>query len=267
MQPITSRDNPRLKSAARLLASSRERRKVGRCVLEGEHLVEVYCRRHGAPETLLIVESALMRPSVEALIRLVPERDVVVVSEGAWSALGALPPAVGTIAVVEAPRPVLDRIASFCLLLEDVQDPGNVGSIIRTAAASGVEQIFLSPGCAFAWSPKVLRAAQGGHFHLDIHEDVDLVQWSTRYGGTLVATVADGGLSLFAADLASLPLAIAIGNEGSGISATLRVAASMAVTIPMPGGFESLNAAAAAAICLFESVRQREAGRGSGVAA
>lgn len=263
MQSITSRDNPRLKSATRLLSSSRERRKMGRCVLEGEHLVDVYVRRHGTPETLLVVESAAPRPAVQALMRLVPERDVVVVSDTAWSTLGALPPAVGVLAVVEAPRPVQGPIAAFCLLLEDVQDPGNVGSIIRTAAASGVEQIFLSPGCAFAWSPKVLRAAQGGHFHVDIYEDVDLVQWSTRYGGTLVATVADGGMSLFATDLASLPLAIAIGNEGSGISAPLRAAASIAVTIPMPGDFESLNASAAAAICLFESVRQREAARSS----
>ena len=173
MQPITSRDNPRLKSATRLLTSSRERRKLGRCVLEGEHLVDVYRARHGAPETLLVVESALARPGVETLMRGVPERDVVVVSDSAWSALGALPPAVGVLAVVEAPRPVLGQIAAFCLLLEDVQDPGNVGSIIRTAAAAGIEQIFLSPGCAFAWSPKVLRAAQGGHFHVEIYEDVD----------------------------------------------------------------------------------------------
>src|ERR1700709_1981725 len=133
MQPITSRDNPRLKSVTRLLSSSRERRKVGRCVLEGEHLVDVYVRRHGAPETLLVVESALMRPAVQALMRSLPERDVVVTSEAAWATVGASPPAVGMLAVVETPRPTLDRIAPFCLLLEDVQDPGNVGSIIRSA--------------------------------------------------------------------------------------------------------------------------------------
>jgi RNA methyltransferase, TrmH family len=263
MQHITSRENPRLKSAMRLLASSRERRKLERCVLEGEHLVEVYCRRHGAPETLLIVESALSNATVQALMQVVPPRDTLVVGESAWVSLAALPSAIGALAVIQAPHPTLDRVADFCLLLEDLQDPGNVGSIIRTAAASGVEQVFLSPGCAFAWSPKVLRAAQGGHFHLDIFEDVDLGEWARNFRGKLVATVANRGASLFAADLASRPLAIAIGNEGGGLSAGLCQAASTSVTIPMPGGFESLNAAAAAAICLFESVRQREALRRS----
>ena len=241
----------------RLLASSRERRKLARCVLEGEHLVQVYCRRYGAPETLLIAESALSRPVAQELLRVVPPQDVLIITEHAWAALPQLPPAIGVLAVVEAPRPVLERIADFCLLLEDVQDPGNVGSIIRTAAASGVEQIFLSPGCAFAWSPKALRAAQGGHFHVAIFEDVDLAHWATQFAGTLVAAVANGGTSLFDIDLTAARLAIAIGNEGAGLSHGLREAAATAATIPMPGRFESLNAAAATAVCLFERVRQR----------
>jgi TrmH family RNA methyltransferase len=116
--------------------------------------------------------------------------------------------------------------------------------------------VLLSPQCAFAWSPKVLRAGQGAHFHLQIFEDIDLVAWASSYHGTLVAAVAAGGESLFTADLAP-PLAIAIGNEGAGLSDALRAAAARRVTIPMPGRFESLNAATAAAVCLFECVRQR----------
>ena len=145
--------------------------------------------------------------------------------------------------------------ADFCLLLADRQDPGNVGAILRSAAAAGVGQVFLSPHCAFAWSPKVLRAGQGAHFHLEIFEDVDLVAWVRDYRGTLVAAVTSGGESLFTADLAG-PVAVAIGNEGAGLSESLRAAAQGRVSIPMPGGFESLNAAAAAAICLFECVRR-----------
>jgi TrmH family RNA methyltransferase len=139
--------------------------------------------------------------------------------------------------------------------LADRQDPGNVGAILRSAAAAGVGQVFLSPHCAFAWSPKVLRAGQGAHFHLEIFEDVDLVAWVRDYRGTLVAAVTSGGESLFTADLAG-PVAVAIGNEGAGLSESLRAAAQGRVSIPMPGGFESLNAAAAAAICLFECVRR-----------
>ncbi len=137
-----------------------------------------------------------------------------------------------------------------------MQDPGNVGSILRTAAAAGVAQVFLSPRCAFAWSPKVLRAGQGGHFHLEIFEDVDLLAWMKNFHGTSVATVPSGGDSLFAADLRG-PIAIVVGNEGAGLSTALCAAATRRVTIPMPGKFESLNASAAAAVCLFECVRAR----------
>ena len=104
-------------------------------------------------------------------------------------------------AVVVAPRPEYREGAAFCLLLDGIQDPGNVGSILRTAASAGVEQVLLSAQCAFAWSPKVLRAGQGAHFHLQIFEDVDLVEWAHAYRGTLVAAVAAEGEPLFAVDL------------------------------------------------------------------
>ena len=256
MPRITSRDNPRLKEVARLIASSRARRKAERCVLEGEHIVAAYCRRQGAPETLLIAESALTRPAIAALRSTLPAAHTLVVVETAWPEFAQLPAAVGVLAVVATPKPRFERAGEFCLLLDAVQDPGNVGSILRSAAAAGVAQVFLSPSCAFAWSPKVLRAGQGAHFYLDIYEDVDLVAWARRYRGRTVATVAEGAAPVDATDLSG-PIALAIGNEGTGLSAELREAASLAVTIPMPGGFESLNAAAAAAICLFECVRQR----------
>jgi len=139
-----------------------------------------------------------------------------------------------------------------------VQDPGNAGSILRTAAAAGVTHALLSRHCAFAWAPKVMRAGMGAHFHLEIHEDVDLPAWAARYrarGGQVIATVRDGGTDLYRAALAR-PLALAIGNEGAGLSPALVAASSAKVTIPMPGGMESLNAAAAAAVTLFECVRR-----------
>jgi TrmH family RNA methyltransferase len=256
MPRITSRDNPRLKEAARLIASSRERRKTGRCVLEGEHVIATYRRIHGSPEMLLIAETALELPAIQALQTAIPAARTLVVASSAWAEFSQLPAAVGALAVVATPKPHFERAGDFCLLLEDVQDPGNVGSILRSAAAAGVAQVFLSAQCAFAWSPKVLRAGQGAHFHLEIYEDIDLAAWARNYRGRTVATVAEGGESLYAANLSG-PIAIAIGNEGAGLSVALREAASLAATIPMPGRFESLNAAAAAAICLFERVRQR----------
>jgi RNA methyltransferase, TrmH family len=257
MPRIISRDNPRLKEAVRLIASSRERRKAGRCVLEGEHIVAAYCRAHGPAETLLIAETALDRPAIRALQAVVPAAQTLIVTPSAWADFSQLPATVGALAVVPTPTPRFERAADFCVLLEDVQDPGNVGSILRSAAAAGVAQVFLSAQCAFAWSPKVLRAAQGAQFHLEIYEDVDLPEWAGRYEGKVAAAVAAGGKALYAADLTE-PVAVAIGNEGAGLSTALRTAATFEVTIPMPGDFESLNAAAAAAICLFECVRQRE---------
>jgi len=255
MPHISSQDNPRLKDAMRLLASSRERRKAGRCVLEGVHLVSVYLVRHGAPESLIVAGSAAANPEIDALTAAMPPTRVSTIDASVWTKLTQLPIDVGVLAVVPAPRPVFRHTAGFCLLLEDIQDPGNVGSILRSAAAAGVEQVFLSKGCAFAWSPKVLRAGQGGHFHLEIFEDVDLVDWARNFRGALIAAVAHGGQSLFEARLAA-PIAVAVGNEGAGLSPALRAAATYRVSIPMPGGFESLNAAAAAAVCLFECARQ-----------
>jgi TrmH family RNA methyltransferase len=256
MPRISSSDNPRLKEAARLIASSRERRKSGRCVLEGEHLVEVYCRRYGPPETLLAVVSAVDRPTVRALLARVPPARTLVVAESAWAELAQLPAAVGLLAVVAPPVPGIERAADFCLLLDGVQDPGNVGSMLRSAAAAGVAQVFMSPHCAFAWSPKVLRAGQGAHFHLAIFEGIDLGAWARAYRGKVVAMVAAAGETLYQADLSG-PVAVAIGNEGAGLSDELVAAARLRVTIPMPGEFESLNAASAAAIALYECVRQR----------
>jgi TrmH family RNA methyltransferase len=143
-----------------------------------------------------------------------------------------------------------------------VQDPGNVGSMLRTAAAAGCDQVLLSRTCAFAWSPKVLRAGQGAHFLTRVAEDVDLPAWLGGFradGGLAVATVAHDGADLYAARL-QLPLALAIGNEGSGLSDALTTACDLRLTIPIATGSESLNAAAAAAIVLFEARRQTRAG-------
>ncbi len=260
MQRVTSRQNPRLREAARLVGSARDRRKAGRCVLEGEHLVAVYQARHGSPETLIVTDEALAHEPVRAIAARDPARTLVVPA-ALFAELATLPAGVGMLAVVPTPRPQAIVPADFCLLLDDVQDPGNVGSMLRSAAAAGVTQVLLSKHCVFAWSPKVLRAGQGAHFHLAIHEDVDLPAWATGFraqGGAVVVTVAEGGADLFASTLGDR-VALVVGNEGAGVSPALLAAASMRVTIPMPGGTESLNAAAAAAICLFECVRQRGA--------
>lgn len=255
---IASRANARYREVARLVSSSRDRRKSGRCVLEGEHLVAAFLDRVGEPEALVVNEEALERDGVAALVARVAPGRVLAVPAALFDAMGTLPPDIGVIAIAAAPAPAVARPGRYCLVLEDLQDPGNLGSILRSAAAFGVDRVLLSRHCAFAWAPKVLRAGQGAHFQLAIHEDVDVVGFARDFratGGLLLAAVPAGGVPPASVRLAA-PLAVAIGNEGAGLSVALRDQAKVAVTIPMPGRTESLNAAAAAAVLLYEAVRQ-----------
>ena len=259
MPSITSAQNPRLRELLRLAGSSRERRKTGRCVLDGAHLIAVYLDRVGAPELLAVSDEAMAREEVRRLVDVVPASRTLMVPARLLAQESAMPADIGVLAIVPTPVEAARDDAAFTLLVEDVQDPGNVGSMLRTAAAAGVDQVLLSRDCAFAWSPKVLRAGQGAHFLTRVAEDIDLVAWTTALrarGGQAVATTVRGGADLYRTPLRE-PLALAIGNEGAGLSAALIACCDVQVTIPMAGGNESLNAAAATAVVLFEAVRQR----------
>jgi len=146
--------------------------------------------------------------------------------------------------------------AGLVLYLEDIQDPGNVGTLLRSAAAAGASDVVLSPRCAFAWSPKVLRAGMGAHFALNIVEGMEAADFLRAYRGASVALDAAAKRSLYELDLRS-PTAFLVGNEGAGLTHGARTAAGASARIPMPGRMESLNAATAGALCLFEAVRQR----------
>lgn len=253
---ITSANNPRLKEAARLLRSTHERRKSKLCVLEGEHLIEMYVAQHGAPHTLIATQT-FRQHSIVA--RCQNNADVYIVEDALFSVTATLPPAVGMLAIVSMPLP-RTIFGSFNLMFENVQDPGNAGTILRAAAAAGVSHAIFSKNSVSAWSPKVLRAAQGAHFLLNIVEDADVIAWAAQFraqGGKIAATVPRHGTDIYQADLAKLPLALAVGNEGNGLSQALFAGADWRLTIPMPGAMESLNVASAAAIFLFECVRQQ----------
>jgi TrmH family RNA methyltransferase len=168
----------------------------------------------------------------------------------------------GVLASVKTPRPpVIPAHIGACVMLEDIQDPGNLGSLLRSAAAAGIEHVFLSRLSVHAWSPRVLRAGMGAHFMLRIYEQCDLHALAREFTGRVVATSHRAGKAVFDVDLTG-HVAIVFGNEGTGLSAELTAAAHAVVAIPMPGRAESLNIAAAVAVCLFERVRQQRAARG-----
>ncbi len=258
MKTIRSRDNAFVKQLIALAHSSRERRKAGLTILDGVHLVRTYIDAIGAPHAIAIAESALVREEVRALLADVDAQMVNVLADNLMKEASSLESPAFVMAMAVTPESRAIANDATAIVLEDVQDPGNVGSILRSAAAAGVTQVMLSKTSAFAWSPKVLRAAQGAHFLVNIVEGVDVVEYVRGYRGRSLAMVAhgDGVARLQDIDLQG-PVAILIGNEGAGLSRALIDAATDRVTIPMPGKIESLNAAAAAAICLFELARQR----------
>jgi TrmH family RNA methyltransferase len=228
---------------------------MGKCVLEGAHTILSYVDRFGIPELIVINEDALDRVEMRAVIDRAGERQVIVADARLFSELAQTATPAGVLGVIAVPKPGSALPGPFNLLLEDVQDPGNVGTMLRTAAAAGVTHAFLSAGCAFAWSPKVLRSGQGAHFFLEIVERAELPAVARGFAGKVVAAVPGAATSLFDADLRG-PVMFMVGNEGAGLSDPLIACATARVAIPMPGGIESLNAAAAVAVCLFEKLRQ-----------
>ena len=256
MTILRSRDNVRVKRWRKLASEARLRREEQRAMIEGAHLLAEYLDRVGSPIAVLAAESALERPETAALIvrsGLAP----VVLADSVFGAVAGTESPSGIAAEIRIPDARRDPAASpLCVLLEGVQDAGNVGAILRSAAAFGAVDAVLSKGCADAWSPKVLRAAMGGHFRLEIRQDADLPGALRAFGGRAVCTVPRGGTPLHRADLSGR-IAWIFGAEGQGVSEALSASIPLQVSIPMPGGAESLNVASAAAICLYETFRQQ----------
>jgi len=254
---IRSRDNPQVKALVKLAGSSRERSKTGTTLLEGEHLVRAYRESGGRAETIFAAETAMAKPEIRALLEGAPADARLVLADRLVDRISQLVSAAGVGAVVRTPEPrLLPRTLASCVLLENIQDPGNLGSILRSAVAAGIAQVFLSRGSVFAWSPKVLRAGMGAHFFLSIFEAVDPAEVARGFPGRIVAMEPRAQPSLFDLDLKG-PVAWIFGNEGAGLSESVLRLATHRARIPMPGSAESLNVAAAAAICLFEQLRQR----------
>ncbi|MCZ7564235.1 MAG: RNA methyltransferase [Burkholderiales bacterium] len=262
MKRIQSRENAWYKSLVKLASSSRERRRLGMAILDGPHLIEAWRARGGIAEAIVASESGSTRPDVHGLLGAAPAHAHVILPDRLFDALAQVATPVGVLAVVATPAPAaLPAAIGDALLLDGLQDAGNLGAILRSAAAAGLTDVFLGHGCAFAWSPKVLRAGMGAHFGLTIREGVALEALAERCAGKLIATDPRAARSLDRVDLRG-PVAWIFGNEGAGITPALAAVASELVRIPMPGGTESLNVASAAAVCLFEQVRQRRAAAG-----
>lgn len=243
MEIIQSKTNRLIKDMKKLHQKKYRKQSY---LIEGWHLVEEALAAQAPIEQLLVTEEGLDRLDPQLPIRLVtPE----VLSEVADS-----PSPQGVIAQIALhPEPVPDHLEGRYLLLEDVQDPGNVGTMIRTADAAGLDGVFLSDKSADLYNMKVLRSMQGSHFHLPVYR-VELEEILDRFQASGLQVFATT-LSEHSVDYRSLTLpssyVLAMGNEGQGISETLAERADQLVHIPMPGQAESLNVAIACGILLF----------------
>lgn len=256
MKQISSPENPQFKALLKLAHSSRERRLAGYSLLDGVHLLQAYQARFGAPEQIAVSPGGTGNAEIQALLRKLPDSMPLLLSEHLFKQLSSVATPTGVIALIRTPRlEALPATLETCVLLEDLQDPGNLGSILRSCAAAGVKQIFLSKQAVNAWSPRVLRAGMGAHFCVEIYERADLVALARAFPGRVLVTQRDAARSVFDTDLTG-SVALVFGNEGAGVSAELMQCAHETIAIPMSAATESLNVAAAAAVCLFERVRQ-----------
>ena len=249
---VSARDNPLLVKLRKLARDPAAYRKLGSVWLEGEHLCSALRQRGQRPEQAVLTESAWADPALRALAQWAPR--CVLLPDALFEGLSALesPARLGFVLRLPA-APALDPAAAS-VVLDRVQDAGNVGSILRSAAAFGFGQVLAIKGTAALWSPKVLRAGMGAHFGLRLVEGLlpeDLAALSVPLLGTSLAT--DQWLHRAALPQ---PCAWVLGHEGQGVSPDLLARCAQVLRIPQPGGEESLNVAAAAAVCLYESMRR-----------
>lgn len=261
MKQITSRDNALYKELKQLATSASTRKKTSKTILDGVHLCLAFLQHRVAPEICVVSDSCIEHAEVAEILALCEAQGAQSISlpESLYQALSQVENGVGILFVIATPQMKTPLSLSVnAVVLDNLQDPGNLGSILRSAAGAGITQVFCSVGSASAWSPKVLRAGMGAHFLLEIFEGVNL---HALLGGAtipILATSSHTKTTIYQSDL-NQPVAWLFGHEGQGVDPELIALASETVTIPQKAEIESLNVAASAAICFFEQVRQQMA--------
>jgi TrmH family RNA methyltransferase len=251
---LSSRSHALVKQLHRLANEPGAYRRLGEVWLEGDHLCRAWLARGGMVPMAIVGASAWLQPGPRELAMAAAE--VVVLDDLLLPDISSLesPAQIGFLVRPQMQdQPVLPDEAT--VVLDRLQDPGNVGTILRSAAALGVRQVLAIKGCAALWSPKVLRSAMGAHFGLHLVEGLEVAALDALQV-PLVATSSHAAACVHELALPQ-PCAWVFGHEGQGVDAALMQRCAQTARIPQPGGEESLNVASAAAICLYESLRQR----------
>lgn len=262
---ITSPANPKIREAISLLTSRRSGSSGELFLIEGPHLIESAISAGASIRTVFFSEAALAQTTIMDIALSLGRKHIT-----CFETTGALIRKIsgtetpqGIVAVASFSKPPLKDITHgplpLLVLLDGIQDPGNLGSIIRTADAAGADGVVLLPGTCDAYAPKTIRATAGSIFNIPVitAETESVLSSLKQQRISVVATAADAGQSLFDARLDG-PIAFAFGNEAHGVSRPLRSRADSLLRIPIQGSAESLNVASAAAVCLYEAIRQRD---------
>ncbi|MGB7182605.1 MAG: RNA methyltransferase [Burkholderiaceae bacterium] len=264
---IESTANDGFRQLLALTQSSRERRKRRRSVIEGSKLFEAYLDsrpgRDAGARAVYIPAHVLHEPLIVSLLAR-HQGKIMVLTDALFKLASQMAVSNGPIAIIDTPQQGLPSVLeSDFVYLDRVQDPGNMGTILRTCAAAGVVDVVTSKGTAFCWAPKVLRAAMGAHFGLRIVESIEPPELMSRIGpglalrALLAPSAGPAVHNLYSADLRQ-PAGWLFGSEGAGLRPELRASATERLSIDQAAGVESLNVAAAVAISLFEARRQRQ---------
>lgn len=258
MKTLSSRQNPLIKEVHLLANSAAERRKQQKTLLDGVHLIQAALTHNVDLDAVFVSEHGLKSPEIALLVEQLEQyMSCILVSDSVFAYISPSDTPAGILAVIVPPATLSLAVPqSSCVILDTVQDTGNLGTILRSAAAAGIHDVYLSEGCAQAWSPRVLRAAMGAHFVLTIQEKTDIAALVASFKGQVLATGLQQAKSLYDLDLTQAT-AWLFGSEGQGLSEPIMALAHQQVIIPMAQGVESLNVAAAAAVCLFEQRRQK----------
>ena len=258
MKKITSAQNPLVKKLVQLSEKQSFRNKQKMTIIEGVHLTAEWSKCFGAPDFCVISGSSKRSEEVEEIIQKCEElnTEIIELESKIYSKISPVIDGVGILFAVKIPE---NQGVIFCedsIILDRVQDPGNLGTILRSAVGFGVKQIICSRGTVSAWSPKVLRAGMGAHFKLQIFENQDLIEAISKIETPIFATSLQAEKLIYDEDFTTKTTWV-FGNEGLGVSPELLSKVKNQVIIPQASEIESLNVAMAATVCLAEQARQR----------
>lgn len=259
MKLITSSQNPVIKHLRKLADSASYRQENKQTILDGVHLCTSYLQADFQPVMCVVGRESKHNDKIQQIIsrQELYHTEFIEVPDSLFASFSVVDKSVGILFVVDTPELSIGTLDSNALLIDSVQDPGNLGTMLRTAAAAGVKQAFLSSQSANAWSPKSLRAGMGAQFVMDVYQEVDLFDLISSSKVPVFATSLEAKKTIYETDL-NRDVAWLFGSEGSGVSSELiELCGKNTIIIPQSPGVESLNVASAAAVCLFEHVRQK----------